>query len=228
LRDTPLVRFKTIDWIGRALRKAGNEIIRVSSLKGTWIDVGAHKGESSFNYACRNPSLRVYAFEPNLRAALGLMGHTSNYIVIPMAVAEQDGHAEFHINRFTAASSLLPMSEESRKTWVGGEVLEVESTTVVPTVRLDTFMQLAGIGRVDYLKIDAQGMDLAVLRSAGSRLADIAKITIEVALSPRPLYVGAASKSEAVGFLQQAGFELLQSDKETYGQEENLTFVRVK
>lgn len=226
--DTPLVRFKTIDWIGRALRKAGTEVVKVSSLKGTWIDVGAHKGEACFNYACRNPSLQVYAFEPNLRAAIRLMGHVSNYIVIPMAVAEQDGHSEFHINRFTEASSLLPMSEESRKTWIGGEGLAVESTTIVSTVRLDTFMQLAGIEKVDYLKIDAQGMDLAVLRSVGSRLADVAKITIEVALSPTPLYIGAASKLETVCFLQEAGFELLQTEKETHGQEENLTFARAK
>jgi FkbM family methyltransferase len=228
LRDTPLVRFKTIDWIGRALRKAGNEVIKVSSLKGTWIDVGAHKGESCFDYASRNPSLRVYAFEPNLRVAVRLMGHASNYIVIPMAVAEEEGQAEFHINQFTASSSLLPMNEESRKTWIGGEALAVESTTMVPTIRLDTFMRLAGIEKVDYLKIDAQGMDLAVLRSVGSRLADVAKITIEVTVSPRPLYVGATSKVEAVRFLQQAGFELVQTEKETYGQEENLTFVRVK
>ena len=89
-------------------------------------------------------------------------------------------------------------------------------------------MRFACIDKVDYLKIDAQGMDLAILRSAGSRLADVAKITIEVDLSPRPLYVGAASKSEAVGFLRQAGFELLRTEKQTYGQEENLTFVRVK
>ncbi len=89
-------------------------------------------------------------------------------------------------------------------------------------------MRLADIERVDYLKIDAQGMDLAVLRSAGSRLKDVAKITVEVDLSPSPLYVGAASKSEAIDFLRQAGFELLQAEKQTHGQEENLTFVRVK
>lgn len=51
---------------------------------------------------------------------------------------------------------------------------------------------------------------------------------IEVDLSPKPLYVGAASKSETLGFLQHARFELLRTEKQTYGQEENLTFVCMK
>ena len=219
---------RLLNWTGRALRKAGTELLRRVSLEEVWIDVGAHLGESTLHRASLNPGLRIFAFEPNLRAAARLMGQASNYIVIPMAVAEQDGQAEFHINRFAAASSLLPMSEESRRTWIGGEALAVESTTIVPTIRLDTFMRLAGIEKVDYLKIDAQGMDLAVLRSAGSRLEDVAKIMIEVDLTPSPLYVGAAAKLEAVCFLRQAGFELLQAEKQTYGQEENLTFVRVE
>ena len=222
------VDFSPLSWTGRALRRAGAELLRRVSREGIWIDVGAHRGETTLHHASRNPRLKIFAFEPNLRAAVGMMGQACNYIVIPMAVAEKDGHAEFHINRFEAASSLLPMSEESRREWKGGEALAVESTAIVPTIRLDTFMRLAGIERVDYLKIDAQGMDLAVLRSAGSRLKDVAKITIEVDLSPSPLYVGAASKSEAVGFLRQAGFELFQTEKQSYGQEENLTFVRAR
>jgi len=224
----PGVAFNPLTWTGRALRRAGTELLRVVSPEGIWIDVGAHRGETTLHHAIRNPNLKIFAFEPNLQAAVGLTGKACNYIAIPMAIAEADGQTEFHINRFEAASSLLPMSEESRRKWKGGEALAVESTVIVPTIRLDTFMRLAGIERVDYLKIDAQGMDLAVLRSAGSRLKDVAKITIEVDLSPSPLYVGAASKSEAIDFLRQAGFELLQTEEQTHGQEENLTFVRVK
>jgi FkbM family methyltransferase len=222
------VRFSPLDWTGRALRKAGAGILRSISVEGTWIDVGAHRGESSFDYACRNPGLQVYAFEPNLRAAASLLGRIAYYVVLPMAVAETDGCAAFHINRFDDASSLLPMNEQSRSSWVGGDVLRHEKTVTVPTIRLDTFMNLLSIRRVDFLKVDAQGTDLAVLKSAGSRLRDIASITIEVDVSPQPLYVGSASKSEAIAFLHEAGFELVRAQKQTYDQEENLTFERVE
>jgi FkbM family methyltransferase len=219
------VHFSLLAWTGRALRKAGTELLRISSVEGTWIDVGAHHGELTLGCAIRNPGLRVYAFEPNLRVAASLIGRAPNFIVIPMAVAETDGHAEFHTNTFDAASSILPMDEDVRRAWIGGQALHVDSITTVATIRLDNFMDLSKITSVDFLKIDTQGMDLAVLRSAGSRLRDIRKITLEVDLSPRPLYRGAASKNDVLEFMSSAGFKLTSVEKQSHGQEENLTFV---
>jgi FkbM family methyltransferase len=204
----------------------GEEIMMRGSIEGTWIDVGAHHGETTLGYARHNPGLRVFAFEPNLAIATKLMGHAPNYIVIPMAVAERDGSAQLHINAFDAASSLLALNEVSLKEWTGGESLKITSTSIVPTIRLDTFMRLADIKAVDYLKIDTQGMDLAVVKSAGSRLPDITKITLEVDIKPVPLYTGAPSKDEVLAFLNDAGFSLVSVEKQTHGQEENLTFLR--
>jgi len=76
------------------------------------------------------------------------------------------------------------------------------------------------------LKIDTQGMDLAVVKSAGSRLRDIAKITLEVDIKPAPLYAGAPSKDEVLAFLREAGFSLVSVEMQSHGQEENLTFIR--
>ena len=121
-----------------------------------WLDVGAHLGEKTFSFAAQNPSARVYAFEPNLKVASKLMGRLPNYIVLPMAVSEEDGSAPFYLNRFEAASSLLPFVPEGLAQWTGGEVLQVEATPNVPTIRLDTFLNQTGIAKVAYLKIDAQ------------------------------------------------------------------------
>jgi FkbM family methyltransferase len=142
--------------VGRVLRTMGEEIIRRGGIEGTWIDVGAHHGETTLGYARHNPGLRIFAFEPNLSAAAKLMGRAANYFVIPMAIAEMDGHAEFHVNAFDAASSLLPFDETSLQSWIGGENLKVNSIATVPTIRLDTFLNYAGIRNVDYLKIDTQ------------------------------------------------------------------------
>jgi len=207
--------------LGRILRRAGD-----SGVEGTWIDVGAHLGETTLRQAALNPGLKVYAFEPNLTAAAKLIGRASNYFVIPMAVAEKDGLASLNVNSFDAASSLLPFNEASLQNWIGGEALKINSTVPVPTIRLDTFMNLAKIERVDFLKIDTQGMDLAVVKSAGSRLQDIAKITLEVDIKPVPLYEGAPSKEEVLTFLCEAGFSLVSVEKQSHDQEENLTFIR--
>jgi hypothetical protein len=108
--------------------------------------------------------------------------------------------------------------------WVGGQDLRVTSKTVVPTIRLDTFLNLANIQTVDYLKIDAQGMDLAVVKSAGNRLKDISRIYLEVCVTPYPPYRGAATKSDIAEFLLSQGFVLVGVDTQSDGQEENLTF----
>jgi FkbM family methyltransferase len=222
------MRLSPFYWTGRALRRLGNELVSRGGMRGTWIDVGAHEGETTLQFARLNPGLRVYALEPNLRAVARLLGQVPNFIVLPMAIAETDGCAEFHINAFEMGSSLLPLNEEGLTSWVGVSSLKEESVVSVPTVRLDTLMNLLGIRSVDFLKIDTQGLDLAVLKSAGDRLRDVAKITLEVEVAPVPLYKGAASKDEVMAFLSAAGFDLVGTESQTYGQEENLTFVRVK
>jgi FkbM family methyltransferase len=214
--------------LGQLLTRLGERLARPGRIEGIWIDVGAHQGEQTLRQAILNPALKVYALEPNLAAASRLIDRVSNYFVIPMAIAETDGAADFRLNRFDAASSLLPFNDLALKTWIGGEVLAVESVTTVPTIRLDTFMKLMGIAKVDLLKIDAQGMDLAVVRSCGSRLSDVTKIVLEVDLTPNRLYLGAASKKETVAYLREAGFSLVGAEKQTHGQEENLTFARIE
>jgi FkbM family methyltransferase len=191
-----------------------------------WLDVGAHLGEKTFSHAARNPGLRVFAFEPNLKLACQLMGRLANYMVIPMAVDEKDGSAPFYVTRSAAASSLLPFSPEGLKVWSGGDCFEVEVTETVPTIRLDTFLSAGGISKVRYLKIDAQGSDLAVVRSLGERIHDVDQIELEIQITSVPLYSGGSQKQETIEFLKSTGFALVRTETQSNGREENLTFSR--
>lgn len=211
---------------GRAIRWFGTELMKRTSPEGIWIDVGTCRGETTLSHARHNPNLKVFAFEPNLWLASKLMGCVPNYLVIPMAVSEEDGTATFYLNEFEMAGSLLPLNEDALRTWVGVQNHKVQRAVTVPTIRLDTFMDLVGIDHIDFLKIDAQGMDLSIARSAGRRLRNIAKITLEVAVAPVPLYKGASTKSDVLKFFEEAGFALSRIETQTHGQEENLTFVR--
>jgi len=195
-------------------------------MKRIWIDVGAHLGEKTLAAAEQDPGLRVYAFEPNLAVAKELIGRLPNYVVLPMAVAETDGCVDFHLNAFAAASSLLPFNPEGLRRWAGGDVLKVERTMAVPAVRLDTFMGLMDIAQVEFLKIDAQGADLAVVRSAGSRLRDVARLALEVQVAGVPLYEGGSERSAVVDYLTSRGFGMVSSERQSLDQEENLVFVR--
>jgi len=213
--------------LGRLCLALGNRLLGNKEKSQTiWIDVGAHLGERTLHFAQNDPSLIVYAFEPNLKIAAQRFGVLSNFVVIPMAVAEDNGCTNFYVNTFDAASSLLPFDRGVLDSWVSDVELEVEGDIVVPTIRLETFMNWLKIPQIDYLKIDTQGSDFAVIKSAGERLRDIRKIQLEVAVTPSQLYVGAASKAEVVDYLEQAGFALVEVESQSHDQEENLTFVR--
>ena len=159
-----------------------------------------------------------------MQLAAKLLGTLPNIITVPMAVSETDGCSEFHITEGLHSSSLLPIDADNARQWIGPEQIRVAATGVVPTIRLDTFMNLAGIQTVDYMKIDAQGADLAVLKSAGERLKDFRRIHVEVSVTPYPIYRGCATKAETMDFLKARGFELVEVESQSEGQEENLTF----
>ena len=209
---------------GRGLRRISRRMMDYQALKGVWIDVGAYKGEHCYEFALLNPSLRVYLFEPNLKQAATLFGMLPNFFVVPLAVSETDGSAEFNLNSSAASNSLLPLDEQSVSKWSGAEGLKTLDKVTVGTIRLDTFLNLSGIEAVDYLKIDAQGLDLAVVKSAGDRLKDIHQICLECDVSANPMYRGTPTKTETVEYLQSQGFELIDVLKQSDGQEENLTF----
>jgi len=78
-----------------AQSKSPSVVISPSVPSAVWIEVGAHLGEKTFPVASEDSTLRVYAFEPILRLALQRAGLLANYIVLPLAVGEQDGPAEF-------------------------------------------------------------------------------------------------------------------------------------
>ncbi|MBU6236932.1 MAG: FkbM family methyltransferase [Planctomycetes bacterium] len=195
--------------------------------RGTWLDVGAHLGETSFAKAEANPNLRVIAFEPNIALASQTFQRLQNFQILPIAIGEQTGLTEFHLNAFSAASSILPMDESARQQWIGGEVLSRATQIMVPVMRLDDVMNWLGIQHVDFLKIDAQGGDFSVVKSLGDRIKDVRKIKLEVTTTVQQLYIGAAIKHEIIAYLASRGFALVSEQSQTHGQEENLLFFQL-
>jgi len=120
----------------------------------------------------------------------------------------------------------LPADKEGVKRWITEQEFKVVGTAIVPTMRLDTFMNEAGIKSVDYLKIDAQGLDLEVVKSAGDRLRDVAKVQLEATTASYRQYEGAPDKSVIIEYMESKGFRLSGEEIQSHGQEANLTFLR--
>lgn len=196
------------------------------------LDVGAHECEKTYALAKDNPDdVVVYAFEPNLRVA-GMMWHPHlmlpNLHMIAMAVGIFDGFAEFDVYPRSKVGSLLQLNPDTANDWRGIQYWRVEQqqSALVPVIRLDTALSELRLGEIEWLKIDAQGNDLDVIRSAGDRLQDIQRVTCEVAVKPSP-YQGACSYYDVVTYMIARNFTLVDERQQSFEQELNLTFERL-
>jgi len=93
-------------------------------------------------------------------------------------------------------------------------------------MRLDTFLNGAGIRRVHYLKIDAQGADFAVIRSAGERLRDIDRISLEVQTTPFELYRVRRARKRCWRIWERRGSNWWRWRRRVSIRRRNMTFVR--
>jgi FkbM family methyltransferase len=142
---------------------------------GVAIDVGANIGVWSLLAAERQPDARIHAFEPVPEVAAHCRRHVAlnaveTIVLNVAAVAAADGVAPFYAVRSenTGASSLVNRrpSDEIR----------------VPVVTLDTYVERAGLARVDVLKVDVEGAEGLVFTGGTRTLsrADAPAIFFEV------------------------------------------------
>ena len=139
-------------------------------------------------------------------------------VVIPFAVGFE-GVKEFHITRDDSCSSLLEPNKRfaSNSTladldWDFAACTDVAETVAVPGVTLETVIGKWLEGRtVDYLKVDAQGYDLEILRSAGRFRHKIKLVDMEApcdaAGSASRLYKAASTCRGTVEEMVRLGFQ---------------------
>jgi FkbM family methyltransferase len=95
----------------------------------------------------------------------------------------------------------------------------------VPCFRLETVLERYFIDSVAFLKIDAQGHDLEVLRSLGARISSVQIFEVEVQVTDFEIYRGQSCKEEVLNFAAENRFELVSTHAQTFGQELNLIFA---
>lgn len=134
--------------------KIAYEAFRERHQAGIMIDVGAHFGGSLSQFA--NSGWQVYAFEPdpvNRKKLEESFGRYPNVIIDSRAVSNKiEKDVKFYTNEIsTGISGLHPFHSAHKQ------------TGTVDTITLDLFIDEHKITNVDFLKIDAEGLDLLVL-----------------------------------------------------------------
>jgi FkbM family methyltransferase len=130
----------------------------------TVFDVGAHVGDWTALALSINPALEVHCFEPSAGTYLkldGRFGRASDVKLNRMGLGAEPGDARLHLFRGQSdTSSLYP----------GAGFTPAAGTETIRLETLDRYCDAAGVARIDYLKIDTEGHEFAVLRGAGTML----------------------------------------------------------
>lgn len=126
------------------------------------LDVGAHAGLYSLVASKRvGPAGRVISFEPSPRERARLQTHLSingcrNVTVEPIAVGEAAGEADLLVfNAHTTGCNSFHLATAKGTTAVR-----------VPIATLDAYLREKSLDRVDFVKMDIEGGELAALRGA--------------------------------------------------------------
>lgn len=140
------------------------------------VDIGAQIGVFSIKAASCDQSVRVFSFEPfpqnfaMLTKNIELNKFEGRVIPFNQAVAASDGAATFYIHTHdSGGGSIYPHGDPAT-------IREIK----VPTVTLAHIFEKNKITQCAFMKIDCEGAELDIVRSAPRELFDrIASFTIE-------------------------------------------------
>ena len=187
-----------------------------------WIDVGAH--ELALTPPTAGP-FTVLAFEPQLRFFSQLRKQHRCVFPINAAVSPAGPtFTAFHVSQNGHSSSLREVDLKANEEQMSAKSLSQDwsreilshSDIQVMVVRLsDTVARLPPCRRVEFLKIDAQGVDLDVVKSleipgvppSQGWLSVVDRIQIETpGPQASPLYAGGPSYQEIRKYFEDAGW----------------------
>jgi FkbM family methyltransferase len=135
----------------------------IKSNNPTLLDVGAYEGNYSELLSGSFTTGKIYSFEPNPKTFIRLMSNLrSNATGINKAVGASRGFLDLYDHADSESSEHASLHEGVISSIHGS----VASSVKVEVTTIDEFSQEHNIVHIDFLKIDAEGHELQVLKGA--------------------------------------------------------------
>lgn len=184
----------------------------------TAFDIGAHTGQTSQSFLDAFPQASIYAFEPHPNSFNCIQAMKADRLIAhQVAMSDRCGEATFFVfddivdpSKAVAASMNNSLVKDRQFALVAGSYsksITVDCTTV------DAFCSANEINRLDLLKIDTEGHEVAVLEGARETLANrgVRFVFLEYeTVLPIPNAQGGAL-GPAAALLEPLGFRLVAS-----------------
>lgn len=172
----------------------------------TVLDVGARAGVES-QWALFGQHVRAYGFEPDVAECERLNRSTEQAVeYVPLALGPTAGEMPFYVTEDPFCSSLFPPIERLADERPRLAQMRTREVIKVHTQTIDEWTRESGIDRVDHLKLDAQGAELAILEGALGTLKIVRSVKLEVQFNQ--LYENVPLFGDVDRFLREHGFEL--------------------
>jgi len=168
------------------------------------LDIGANIGYFTLIMArLAGEEGNVFAFEPEphnfdlLVKNIAINGY-GNITAVPKAISNKNGKAELFLDGTSFGSHSLSRQNVSN---IRQDITEVEVQT------LDSFFRNY-TGKVDFVKVDAEGAELAVLEGMGNLINKNKELIIITEFFPHGLRGSGSPPEEFLNSLLQYGFKL--------------------
>lgn len=142
--------------------RTNGEYFLIESYAKEWktvFDIGANEGYYAKKIWTINPRSRVYCFEPNPQLVGRIRANVPGQPIINAAAGDRVGTLEINFNRVDPTQS-SPYRRNANT-----------EAVAVPQITLDQYAKSQHIKKIDFVKIDTEGHELAVLRGARGLLA---------------------------------------------------------
>ena len=172
----------------------------------TFIDVGANTGQTAAQLRRFGYRGKIISYEPlqDCHDELVSKSHSDpEWTIAPRcALGAEEGSIEILVSEGSSLSSIGTPTEAMTSAM---PKVRASAREMVPIHRLDRLMKddMDSLGQV-FLKVDAQGHDMEVLRGAEGIMDGLAGIKVEMSLFP--LYEGETLYLDMLTYLHKKGF----------------------
>jgi FkbM family methyltransferase len=186
-----------------------------------FIDIGC-SGDLDAKWKPLSPLLNYVGFDPNREECQRLSSLPSPFkktLYLPYAVADNVGEAVLNQTESPYCSSLLRPRHEWLRRFTYHQLFQVIGQSKVNCVTLDYLNETEGL-RANIMKLDTQGLELPILRSASRILPHAFCVETETGFVEN--YVGETVTAELDEFMRHNGFLLFDLEIHRVGRANHL------
>ncbi len=179
------------------------------------IEAGAFDGTDTIRLAKQWPHGTIHTFEPVPALYNNLIKNTAVYPNIHCyhsALSNQNGTAPFYVSEKKEKKGTPSQAGSLRrpKERLDHSSLHFPYTIQVPTITLDTWADQQTISHIDFIWLDIQGQELAVLQASPHIFATLKVIYLEVSFIES--YAGQPLYQDVAAWLTKQKFEEIGKD----------------